>query len=270
MIINLILTKEEGISNNLKLPVMKKLLFLMMIGFFSTCLYAQKELEETKVEPPHFRGVIIEKETPVIEKSPICRYIEKELVYPEEAKDFFHEGVVVVQFTVKADASVSDFIVENSVSYELDRSVIDCLKSTDGMWIPGKVNGINSPMEKKVYVKFDVLDTPSLNELALSSYNTAIKRYQKAVAYKDNPVMAENKKNKKSERRFNWSLNHLEKATTYKPNDPSILFWQARNYSQLGDFAKMNEKLEKYLEIINAQMAMEEFEDGYDLAVIVH
>ncbi len=249
---------------------MKKLWFLMMIGFFSTCLYAQKELAETKVEPPHFKGQIIEKETPVVEKSPICCYIEKELVYPKEERELFHEGVVVVQFTVKADATVSDFIVENSVSYELDNSVIDCLKSTDGMWVPGKVNGINAPMEKKVYVKFDVLDTPSLNELALSSYHTAIKRYQKAVAYKDNPLMATNRKIKKSERLFNRSLNHLEKATTYKPNDPSILFWQARNYHQLGDFAKMNEKIERYLERINAQMAMEEFEDSYDLAVIVH
>ena len=249
---------------------MKKLLLIIMVGFLSLSLYAQKELKETKVQPPHFRGVIIEKEEPVIEKSPICRYIEKELVYPQEVKDFFPEGVVVVQFTVNTDASVSDFVVTNSVAYELDNSVIDCLKGTNGMWIPGKVNGNYAAMEKKVYVKFDILDTPSLTELALSSYNTAVKRYQKGTKFQENINLAENKRIKKSERRFNRSLNHLDLATTYKPNDPSILFWQARNYNQLGDISKMNEKLEQYLEIINAQMAMEEFKDGYDLAVIIH
>jgi len=249
---------------------MKKLLLIIMVGFLSLSLYAQKELKETKVQPPHFRGVIIEKEKPVVEKSPICRYIEKELVYPQEVKDFFPEGVVVVQFTVNTDASVSDFVVTNSVAYELDNSVIDCLKGTNGMWIPGKVNGNYAAMEKKVYVKFDILDTPSLTELALSSYNTAVKRYQKGTKIQENINLAENKRIKKSERRFNRSLNHLDLATTYKPNDPSILFWQARNYNQLGDISKMNEKLEQYLEIINAQMAMEEFKDGYDLAVIIH
>jgi len=249
---------------------MKKLLLVLMIGFLSTSLYSQKELKETKVTPPHFSGSLIEEEKPVVEKSPICRYIEKELVYPEEVQDFYPEGVVVVQFTVEADASVSDFVVTNSVSYELDNSVIDCLKGTKGMWIPGKVNGINTPMEKKVYVKFDVMDTPSLNELALSSYNTAIKRYQKGTKFQENENLAENKRIKKSERRFNWSLNHLDMATTYKPNDPSILFWQARNYHELGDYTKMNEKIERYIEIINSQLAMEEFEDVYDLAVIVH
>ena len=205
---------------------MKKLLLVLMIGFLSTSLYSQKELKETKVTPPHFSGSLIEEEKPVVEKSPICRYIEKELVYPEEVQDFYPEGVVVVQFTVEADASVSDFVVTNSVSYELDNSVIDCLKGTKGMWIPGKVNGINTPMEKKVYVKFDVMDTPSLNELAISSYNTAMKRYQKAFECKKNEFLAENRRVKKAERRFNKSLTHLEMASTYKPNDPSILFWQ--------------------------------------------
>ena len=249
---------------------MKKLLLVMMVGFLSMSLSAQKELKETKVEPPHFRGHLVEKEKPVVEKSPICRYIEEELVYPEEIEGYFPEGVVVVQFTVEADASVSNFVVTNSVSYELDKSVIDCLKGTKGLWIPGKVNGTYSSMEKKVYVKFDVLDTPSLNELALSSYNTAIKRYQKAIECKENEFLAENRRVKKAERRFNWSLNHLEKATTYKPNDPSILFWQARNYHELGDFAKMNEKLERYLEILNSQIALSDMENEYDLAVIVH
>jgi len=248
---------------------MKKLLLVLMIGFLSLSLSAQKELKETKVEPPHFSESLIEEEIPVDEKSPICHYIEKELEYPKVTNDYYPEGVVVLQFTVEADASVSNFIVTNSVSYELDNAVIECMKGTKGMWIPGKVNGSNSSMEKKVYVKFDILGTPSLNELAISSYNTAMKRYQKAFECKKNEFLAENRRVKKAERRFNKSLTHLEMASTYKPNDPSILFWQARNYQQLGDFSKMNEKLDQYLEIINSQMALSGMENKYELAIIV-
>lgn len=252
---------------------MKKMLFLMMACFLSMSLVAQEDIQqrklaETKVEPPQFSGEIIEVEKPVVKKSPLALYIQENIVYPESAADFMDEGVVVVEFTVGADANVSNFIVTNSVSYALDNAVIDCLRKTDGMWIPGKVNGKFAPMEKSVNVMFDLEGTPTLTEYAKNYYLNGVRLYEKGEGFLENESLAQVKREKKASRRFNWSLNSLETAQKFAPEDPSIAYWQARNYEKLGDEEKMRERLNKCQQLIDIGLAFEYLKSEYDVAVV--
>jgi len=68
------------------------------------------------------------------------RYLASKLNYPKSAVDADHEGRSVVQFTVNADGSLSDFkIIKNSYP-ELDAEAIRVVSSMPA-WIPAKTGG---------------------------------------------------------------------------------------------------------------------------------
>jgi TonB family protein len=253
---------------------MKKMMLMILAGSISFGLAAQEDMhhrkmEETKVEPPQFSGRISQTEKPKVIKSPECCYIQDVLSYPESAITSFEEGIVVVEFTVEPDASVSNIFVVNSASFELDNAVIECIKGTDGMWRPGKVNDKFTPMQKEVTVIFDIKDTPPLKELARSHYRKGIKLHQKGETFKKSETLAENKKNKKAEKQFKRSLEQLQMAKKYCTNESAIILWEALNYEQLGEKEKMEEKMEEFEQIVSSQQITEPMNKEYNLAVII-
>lgn len=251
---------------------MKKMLLILGMCFFALGLRAQERtnmLEDQSVEPPKFKGEQVEKEKRERAKSPICHFIEKELAYPEIESDFPPEGVVVVEFTVNNDGNLSDFNVTNPVAYHLDQAVVSCLKKTNGMWIPGKVNGQFSPMEYRVFVKFDAPDNPTFEEMAVGFYMAAFKKYNKGCNIEKDMLLSANKRDRKSTRMFNSSLFYLAKASVYYPNNPTVAFLQANNYGKLGMDELMREKIRELTELDSSPLPEQWENDQFNMAVIV-
>jgi TonB family protein len=116
-------------------------------------------LEGVDVKPPVFTGIKGTKAILSAEASEfvsIYDYLQSNLEYPEKSKDAWREGRVIIRFTVLATGDVDDFQVINGVSSDIDREVIRVLKSTDGMWKPGKNDNTPVDMEKEVSITFQM------------------------------------------------------------------------------------------------------------------
>lgn len=250
---------------------MKKVLLLVMVCLLGWSLAAQEEiskhLKETRVVPPKFEKPMEKKvEEVVMKPSAICCYVQEELEYPD-INGLYNEGIVGVEFTVETDGTLSHFIVSNPVSSELDNAVINCLKATNGMWIPGKVDDQFTPMQKLVYVKFDIPGNPSHTEMAEYYYLQGTGLYQKALAHKEEITKA--RWQRKAKREFNRTQNALNDAMRYCPEDPSIVFWQAATYEQQGNMEMMRKKLNRFIEIVDATGYRRVPEEELELAVII-
>ncbi|MBK3515773.1 energy transducer TonB [Carboxylicivirga marina] len=231
-------------------------------------------LADSRVTSPVFTGVKVES-VETVKKNPICCYLEENLDVKNLVNDFDYpiEGTVGVEFTISTDGSVSDFEEVNHVTKELYQAVVDCIKETDGMWAPGTVEFKEdtpepTPMETRIYVKFDTPDNASFEELARQHYRFAIKRYARAENIQDDKLLSKNKKTRKSTRMFNRSLNHLEAATVYIPNDPSLAFWKAKNFEQLGMHKEMFDMLEQRKMLLSLSSEEQTLKQHYDLAII--
>ena len=94
------------------------------------------------------------------------------LKYPEEAKDWGVQGTVYLKFVVddKGDipyATVSEDINTDMESYveDLENQAVSALKTTDGEWIPGSVDGVKVPTLVVLPVTFDFEKDPALPAL---------------------------------------------------------------------------------------------------------
>lgn len=211
---------------------MKKVGLLSALVLVVTLSFAQvRELKETTVESPKFIGAQITVESEGQQVSPICSYLKNNL---QEVRSF-GEGVVVVLFTINSDGTVSNFDVVNSVSQQTDNAVISCLKSTSGLWMPGKVNGNMVEMEKEIYVHFVDPSTASLEVLAQQNIAFAVKKIEQAVQLKESVTLSAAKAEKKSLRKLNTALKSLRKANRYQPEEPSVVFWEACSYEHIGN-----------------------------------
>jgi len=249
---------------------MKKIGIIVFVALFTLSVTAQEErikqkfILETIVEPPVFVGEMGSTEN---SQSLFISYLTKELNYLTEDNSLFEEGVVAVEFTVNADASITNLNVTNSVSRTIDQSVVDILSQTDNMWLPGRINGQASEMNKKVFVKFDAPGNPNHNQMAINYLNLAIKQYYAVNQIENNQFMAASKKVKKINRKCRTAEYHLISASKYKPDDLSITFWQARNYEQQGKVELMHQSLDKYLELVELK-SFEQSIDENNLAII--
>lgn len=251
---------------------MKKVGFMMWMCFVFIGLMAQQktvEMADLKVEPPKFDKNGLVEVSVESQKSSINRFIEQELEVAEQLSLYRDEGIVAVQFTIAADGTVSNFEVKNHVSALTDNAVIECLRKTDGMWIPGKVAGEYTPMEKLVFVKFDVIGNPSHIEMAQSYFSQGVRHFNTAMVLDENVFLTEKRKIRKTERQLSKAYTNLDLALKYAPDDISVLFWQAKIYEQQGEIEQMNDKLDKYLELVQVNHSVDELATGNELAVIV-
>ncbi len=83
----------------------------------------------------------------------LLNYISKQLKYPVIAQENGIEGMVVVQFVVKADGHVGDIKVVRSLDPYCDREAVRVVQSLP-QWIPGKQNGRNVPVYYTLPIRF--------------------------------------------------------------------------------------------------------------------
>jgi len=84
----------------------------------------------------------------------LMKFIEKHLVYLEDAKEKEIEATVYVEFIVNEDGTIEDILVIRSVSKLLDAEAIRVIKLTSGKWNPGEQNGKPFKASLIVPVKF--------------------------------------------------------------------------------------------------------------------
>jgi len=71
----------------------------------------------------------------------LMKFLEKNLIYPNDAKEKGIEGTVYVEFIVNEDGTIEDVMVIRSVSNSLDAEAIRLIKLTSGKWKSGEQNG---------------------------------------------------------------------------------------------------------------------------------
>lgn len=130
---------------------------LLAIASFSEC-FAQKTLTEIKrsevIAPELDRTIITIGVSNGLHNSVINQYLYNNIKYPEKSIDCCIQGTEVVKFTVLTDGTLEGIEVINSICPEIDEETVRILKTTDGMWIPGKENGLPINMEKELLITF--------------------------------------------------------------------------------------------------------------------
>lgn len=167
------------------------------------------KLDEVEVSPPLFTGV----KTTIVEESShlnnLRAYLNKNLVYPEEAQKCMVQGTEVVTFAISSKGKVTDIKVINSVCPEIDEEVIRVLESTNGMWNPGIRDGELVSMPQEVSMIFAFSDN-------IQNAAKAFQKRAKSHFIKGTKNLYVKQNFKRAEKWYNMAMNYL-------PYDQSII-----------------------------------------------
>jgi len=83
----------------------------------------------------------------------IRRFVEKELIYPQEAKKRGIEGTVIILFTIDEEGLVIDPRVVNGDREYFNEEALRIVNNFP-LWTPGEVDGIPSPLQVSVPIEF--------------------------------------------------------------------------------------------------------------------
>jgi hypothetical protein len=243
---------------------MKKFVAVLGLLIWGLMLFGQQiELPETLVKSPRFMSEKME----VLDEShsAIGQYMQQQLTTGVNDATEYAEGVVVVEFTIHADGSLSNFIVDHSVSARNDNAVLNVVKNSEGMWEPGQNNDQYVDMKKRLYVGFTDPESPGLRELATEEQERGLRKYYKVAFVEESPFLSNEKIARRKTRLLRAALNNLDAAYTYQPEEPSTLFWQACVYEKLGDEDKKNEKMFDFMNLLDPNY----FKESEYIAVVM-
>ncbi|MDQ3016032.1 MAG: M56 family metallopeptidase [Bacteroidota bacterium] len=85
------------------------------------------------------------------------KYIYESIKYPKEDREKGNQGMVIAQFVVRPDGSISDAKIVKGVSSGIDAEVVRIIELMNALpyaWIPGKDKGIAVPVQFTMPVKF--------------------------------------------------------------------------------------------------------------------
>jgi hypothetical protein len=200
-----------SIKTTLKFKAMKTIIFFfscMMLTVIALGQEPETNVKEVKVTAPKFAG--IENAVEILnamESESIREYLVKNFEYPG---DKIYEGTEVVQFTVTPEGELTDFVIINSVSREIDKEMIRVLQSTNGMWIPGYNNTVPAEMPKEASLAFysGNNSSKSVTEIFKEKATHHFNDGNKTFLEKHNPKKA---------------LKHYSEGVNYLPYDQSLL-----------------------------------------------
>jgi len=194
------------------------LIVMLLISFGVKAQTYHVAGSEVEVKPPVFLGV---QANVFDENLSIEDYVATTMIYPAEDIDYFREGTEVIQFTVKADGHLKNFVVKNSVSQKLDDEIIRVLETTEGMWRPGTNNDGPVDMLREVSVACKVIraEGSSGSDFVAVAKNY-FKKGSKLLYLKEHPRRA---------------LNNFNEGIRYLPNEPNLLVMRGYSRFALGD-----------------------------------
>lgn len=213
---------------------MKRNVIFLICLTISTMVFGQNEtkqinvdVKEVEVTPPKFTGVenaISNFE--VGEFSPIENYLAKYFVCPTETAICRKEGTEIIQFTVNPNGSLSNFRVINSVCREVDKEMINVLRRTKGMWLPGNNNGEPIAMEQEVSLMIGDYDQDEI-------VNHFVGQAEKYFTMGSSTLLVVHKPKK--------ALRFYNKGVRYLPKEQSILTFRGLCKYELGDIGGAKE-----------------------------
>ncbi|WP_066632836.1 energy transducer TonB [Labilibacter marinus] len=217
-------------------------LFLISI----ICLGQEHQrIEEIEVMAPTFKSSSTTAEVNGIATTPLAAFLSTDLADQARSIDFTG-GKVIIDFTVNADGTLSNYAIKNSVSNRNDKAVLSAIKSTSGSWLPGQNNGEAIAMEKRIVVNFYDTEGVTLQQQAVAYYSKGLKKYYRANEWSNSLFSSKDKRNKKVNRKLKTALTSFNHASRYQPNEPCVIHYQACTYDMLGD--EINRDL-KFLEL---------------------
>lgn len=155
---------------------------LAFLFVFASVVNAQKTYPLFKVESSGEN---------IFNYSTIDDYLKQYVEYPEESKRCCIQGTEVVKFIVTAEGKLTDFKVINSVCSKMDTEVIRVLKTTNGKWEPGSLNGKSVDMVQEVSVLFMLRESNDFVKMAKAYLDKGNKLFfikkkpEKALKYYD-------------------------------------------------------------------------------------
>jgi TonB family protein len=182
-----------------------------------------KMVDEVQVTPPKFAGINdIAKKFQEEKFESIADYLAKNVQYPEEAIKNKQEGTEVIQFEVTPKGELTNFNVINSVSPEIDEAIINLLKATSGMWMPGQNNGEPVAMENEVSIafKYGEFEAFSKSKDFMQLAKLLLKKGNHELLVKNNPKKA---------------LKYFDRGIRYLPNEDCLLLSRGICKYELGD-----------------------------------
>ncbi|MEI7831294.1 MAG: energy transducer TonB [Prolixibacteraceae bacterium] len=202
----------------------RMIIFLCMIASVTTFGQEQKaitgSLKEVAISPARFSGS--KKANPLLPEGKtesIDNYLSRNVQYPKTDAANFTQGTSIVKFVVSPKGEIHDFTVINSVSTDIDEEVIRVLKTTEGMWMPGSLNGKPVAEEREVSVTFKLTDSPK-NQ----GYDYLIRIY----FAKGGEMLFKKKDPKKA-------LKYYDKGIVLLPKDINMLMARGMARYELGD-----------------------------------
>lgn len=95
--------------------------------------------------PPDFQGG----------KDAYFKYLSKNQRYPKSDLKAGNQGVVIVEFTVEKDGSLTDITVLRSFSLESDHETFRLINDSP-KWIPGKIGGKPCRSRIRIPIRFTI------------------------------------------------------------------------------------------------------------------
>jgi Ca-activated chloride channel family protein len=104
--------------------------------------------EKSKKVSNHTQAVFSDNGTDLI------TFIQNNLNYPEKAKQAGLTGKVTISFTIKADGTLDNIKITNSLSSECDAEAVRVLKLTIGKWTPAYKKGKATDSKENITIAF--------------------------------------------------------------------------------------------------------------------
>lgn len=194
---------------------MKTRVIIAACILMATVSFAQnQDLNDMNNIAPQFKGTSTINQSEPSET--ISDYLKKYVEYPSISINCRLQGTEVVQFIITQNGEITGFKVINSVCPKIDQEVIRVLKTTNGKWNPGTINGNKVEMGTEVSVAF-----------VMNSYDDLIKTAKHYQKKGNNWMFTKNNPEK--------ALKYYNRGITLLPNEVSLLAMRSLCNYEMGN-----------------------------------
>jgi TonB family protein len=188
------MSNTKILTINLKVSIMKtNLIFAAGMLVAAIATGQNRELKTIDVTPPSLKNDVA---------ISIGDFLQKNVEYPAEARNWKFRGTEVIQFVVSPDGKLTGYTVLNSVSTDIDKEVIRTLESTSGKWVAGTING--KPVSMETVVSMAFMLNPKDDFVEMAKWN--MRKGNELLFLKEQP--------KKALKFYNYAVNLLPNNET--------------------------------------------------------
>ena len=119
--------------------------FMFLFCGLLACIGLQAQTSKDKIEEPQFPGG----------RKELLKYMEENMVHPDEMRRLGTEGEVIVGFFVEPNGVIAGVTVVKSLTKEFDEEAKRLVRNMP-YWIPGKKNGVPVRYRMTMPINFKV------------------------------------------------------------------------------------------------------------------